>query len=71
VLLPAPPPLRTARARSERPAHLQRVQAFINKGLAEGSLWPIVARTIPLEELVEALRHLEASPRFGEVVVTA
>jgi NADPH:quinone reductase-like Zn-dependent oxidoreductase len=54
----------------ERPAHPETAQAFVNKGLADGSPWPIVAKTIPLEEVVEAYRHLASYPRFGEVVVT-
>jgi hypothetical protein len=53
----------------ERPAHLERVQEFVNMGLADGSLWPIVAIRFPLEEIVEAHRYLESSQQFGEVVV--
>jgi NADPH:quinone reductase-like Zn-dependent oxidoreductase len=52
------------------PARLERAKEFINGGLADGSLKPIIARTFPLEEIVEAHRYLESNQQFGKVVVT-
>jgi NADPH:quinone reductase-like Zn-dependent oxidoreductase len=52
------------------PARLERGQRFVNEGLAEGSLKPIVARTFPLEEIVEAHRYLESNQQIGKIVVT-
>ena len=52
------------------PKRLERGKAFINEGLADGSLKPIIARTFPLEEIVEAHRYLESNQQIGKVVVT-
>jgi NADPH:quinone reductase-like Zn-dependent oxidoreductase len=43
---------------------------FINEGLADGSLKPIIAKTFPLEEIVKAHRYLESNQQIGKVVVT-
>ena len=42
---------------------------FINEGLADGSLKPIIARTFPLDEIVEAHRYLESNQQTGKIVV--
>ena len=52
------------------PARLDRGKAFINEGLAEGSLKPIIARVFPLEEIVEAHRYMESNEQVGKIVVT-
>jgi NADPH:quinone reductase-like Zn-dependent oxidoreductase len=52
------------------PARLERGKRFVNEGLAEGSLKPIIARTFPLEEIVEAHRYLESNQQIGKIVVT-
>ena len=52
------------------PKRLQRCKEFINAGLADGRLKPIIARTFPLDEIVEAHRYLESNQQFGKVVVT-
>ncbi len=52
------------------PKRLERAKLFINEGLAEGSLKPIVAKTFPLEQIVEAHRYLESNQQIGKVVVT-
>src|SRR4051812_9302332 len=52
------------------PARLERAKAFINAGLADGGLKPLVAKTFPLEEIVEAHRYLESNQQVGKVVVT-
>ena len=52
------------------PTRLERGKRFVTEGLADGGLKPIVARTFPLEEIVEAHRYLESNQQFGKVVVT-
>ena len=52
------------------PARLDKAKAFINAGLADGSLKPIIAKTFPLSEIVEAHRYLESNQQIGKVVVT-
>jgi NADPH:quinone reductase-like Zn-dependent oxidoreductase len=51
-------------------ARLEKGKAFINEGLADGTLKPIVAKTFPLGEIVEAHRYLESNQQVGKVVVT-
>jgi NADPH:quinone reductase-like Zn-dependent oxidoreductase len=55
---------------STNPARLERGKKFINEGLAEGSLKPIIAKTFPLEQIVEAHRYLESNQQIGKIVVT-
>jgi NADPH:quinone reductase-like Zn-dependent oxidoreductase len=52
------------------PARLEKSVAFINQGLVEGSLKPLIAKTFPLAEIVEAHRYLESNQQIGKVVVT-
>jgi NADPH:quinone reductase-like Zn-dependent oxidoreductase len=52
------------------PARLERGKRFVNEGLADGSLKPIIAKTFPLEQVVEAHRYLESNQQFGKIVVT-
>jgi NADPH:quinone reductase-like Zn-dependent oxidoreductase len=52
------------------PGRLERALEFINQGLAEGSLKPIIAKTFPLKDIVEAHRYLESNQQIGKVVVT-
>lgn len=51
-------------------ARLERGKRFINEGLAERSLKPIIARTFPLEQIVEAHRYMESNQQIGKIVVT-
>jgi NADPH:quinone reductase-like Zn-dependent oxidoreductase len=52
------------------PRRLERGKELVNSGLADGSLRPIVARTFPLDQIVEAHRYLESNQQIGKVVVT-
>jgi NADPH:quinone reductase-like Zn-dependent oxidoreductase len=52
------------------PTRLERAKQFINQGLADGRLKPIIAKTFPLEQIVEAHRYLESNQQFGKIVVT-
>ncbi|OHV84722.1 zinc-dependent alcohol dehydrogenase family protein [Rhizobium sp. LCM 4573] len=51
-------------------ARLEAAKAFILKGLATGALKPVIARTFPFEQIVEAHRFLESNEQFGKIVVT-
>ncbi|MBO1908611.1 zinc-dependent alcohol dehydrogenase family protein [Microvirga sp. 3-52] len=52
------------------PARLKAAKAFILEGLEAGALKPIIARTFPFEQIVEAHRFLESNEQFGKIVVT-
>jgi NADPH:quinone reductase-like Zn-dependent oxidoreductase len=52
------------------PERLQRAKKFVNDGLADGSFKPLVAKTFPLEKIVEAHRYLESNQQIGKIVVT-
>lgn len=43
---------------------------FIIDGLASGQLQPIIAKTFPLDQIVEAHRYLESNQQFGKIIVT-
>lgn len=51
-------------------ASRDRAKRFILEGLAAGMLKPIIDRTFPLEQIVEAHRYLESNQQFGKIVVT-
>ena len=51
-------------------ARLARAIAFISDGLKSGAFTPIVAKTFPLDQIVEAHRYLESNEQFGKIVVT-
>ncbi|MGH8259642.1 MAG: zinc-binding dehydrogenase [Steroidobacteraceae bacterium] len=40
------------------------------RGLTEGHLKPVVAKTFALTEIVEAHRYLESNQQIGKIVVT-
>ena len=50
--------------------HLEKAKEFILRGLAEGTLKPIIDRVFPFEEIVAVHRHLESNAQFGKIVVT-
>jgi len=52
------------------PERLDRGKRFINDGLADGSFKPLIAKTFPLSEIVEAHRYLESNQQIGKIVVT-
>lgn len=53
-----------------KPDRFARSRDLILKGLAEGRLKPVIARTFPLSEIVEAHRYLESNQQLGKIVVT-
>ncbi len=53
------------------PTRFPRVRDLILQGLATGHLKPVIAKTFPLEQIVEAHRYLESNQQFGKIIVTA
>jgi NADPH:quinone reductase-like Zn-dependent oxidoreductase len=49
---------------------LEAAKAFILDGLTSGSLQPVIAKTFPFDQIVEAHRFLESNEQFGKIVVT-
>jgi len=52
------------------PHRLERARKFIVDGLSAGKLKPVVAKTFPLEQIVEAHRYMESNQQVGKIVVT-
>jgi len=53
------------------PERFARAKELILRGLADGHLKPVIARTFRLEDIAEAHRYLESNQQIGKVVVTA
>ena len=51
------------------PASLEQAKRFVYDGLEAGDLKPIVARTFPLDDIVEAHRYMESNQQIGKIVV--
>lgn len=52
------------------PDRFARAQELILRGLAEGRLRPVIAKTFPLEHIVDAHRYLESNEQVGKIIVT-
>lgn len=55
---------------STNPQRLARAKTFILKGLNDGKLKPTVAKTFPLENVVEAHQYMESNQQIGKIVLT-
>jgi NADPH:quinone reductase-like Zn-dependent oxidoreductase len=53
-----------------RPERFARYRALILQGLASGHLKPVIAKTFPLAQIVDAHRYLESNQQVGKIVVT-
>jgi NADPH:quinone reductase-like Zn-dependent oxidoreductase len=51
-------------------ARFERGKQFVIAGLASGKLKPVIAKTFPFEQIVEAHRYLESNQQIGKIVVT-
>ncbi|MGE6327355.1 MobQ family relaxase [Psychrobacter pacificensis] len=49
---------------------LEQAKNFINQGLANGELRPIINRTFTFEEMAEAHSYMESNTQVGKIVVT-
>jgi len=52
------------------PAKLAAAKDFILAGVADGAFRPVIAKSFPLDQIVEAHRYLESNEQFGKIVVT-
>lgn len=52
------------------PARLQLVKDFVIRGLTDGRLKPIHAKTFPFEKIADAHRFMESNEQFGKSVIT-
>jgi NADPH:quinone reductase len=52
------------------PERFARAKDLILSGLAGGQLKPVIAKTFPLAQIVEAHRYLESNQQLGKIVVT-
>lgn len=52
------------------PAKLKAALKFIYEGLEKGKLKPVIGRTFPFDQVVEATRFLEANTHTGKIVMT-
>jgi len=43
---------------------------YIEEGLRKSWLTPIIAKTFPFDQIVEAHRYLESNEQIGKVIVT-
>lgn len=55
---------------STHPERMARAKDFIVQGLIEGKLKPLVAKTFPLAQIVEAHRYMESNQQIGKIVLT-
>jgi NADPH:quinone reductase-like Zn-dependent oxidoreductase len=53
-----------------KPERFARNRELILQGLAAGRLRPVIAKTFPLAQIVEAHRYLESNQQLGKIVVT-
>ena len=52
------------------PIRLEKAKAFVLRGLHNGELKPVIAKSFPFEDIIEAHRYLESNQQFGKLVVT-
>jgi NADPH:quinone reductase-like Zn-dependent oxidoreductase len=52
------------------PERLAKAKQFILENLAQGKLLPVVDKTFPFDQIVEAHKYLESNNQFGKIVVT-
>jgi NADPH:quinone reductase-like Zn-dependent oxidoreductase len=52
------------------PERLVAAKTFILDGLATGALKPVIDRTFPFEQIVDAHRYLESNEQMGKIIVT-
>ena len=53
------------------PDRFARAKDLILRGLADGHLKPVIAKTFPLQDIAAAHRYLESNQQVGKIVVTS
>jgi len=53
-----------------QPDRFARAQELILRGLADGHLRPVIAKTFPFRDIVDAHRYLESNQQVGKIIVT-
>ena len=51
------------------PDRFARAKDLVLRGLAEGKLKPVIAKTFKLDQIVEAHRYLESNQQMGKIIV--
>jgi len=54
---------------TQDPERLNRAKAFITKGLESGALQPVVSKTFPFSQMVEAHQYMESNAQIGKIVI--
>ncbi len=52
------------------PKHDQQMIRYFSKLIDSGQFKPVVDRTYPLDQIVEAYRYVETGQKVGNVVIT-
>lgn len=52
------------------PARLAKGKHYVLDGLAAGTLKPVIAKTFPLDKIVDAHRYMESNEQIGKIIVT-
>lgn len=52
------------------PVRFTRAKTYLIDALGTGKLKPIIAKTFPLDQIVDAHRYLESNKQFGKIIVT-
>lgn len=52
------------------PKRFERARLFVEEGLENGWLKPVIAKTFPFEQIVDAHCYLESNVQVGKIVVT-
>jgi NADPH:quinone reductase-like Zn-dependent oxidoreductase len=53
-----------------KPHRFENYRNLILRGLAGGQLKPVISKTFPLSQIVEAHQYLESNQQIGKIVVT-
>ena len=53
-----------------KPHRFEKYRNLILRGLAGGQLKPVISKTFPLSQIVEAHKYLESNQQIGKIVVT-
>ena len=54
---------------TQDPERLNRAKDFITKGLESGALQPVISKTFPFSEIVEAHQYMESNAQIGKIVI--